>query len=155
MIGSTMRFDRWRPHRSRPAVLIVDDNDAAADAAADAIAAAGYRTIRARDGLQALEALRREQPAVLLVDLHLPGMSGSEFLRIVRNDATWAGIPRVVMTATNDPMIGVREDAPVVYKPVDLESLVAVVRLYCDRSRSRTAAFDEPRSRSGPAGSYG
>jgi len=124
-------------------VLIVDDDELVADAAADAIGSAGYRTVCARNGWQALEVLKREQPAVMLVDLFMPGMSGSEFLRFVRKSETWSRIPRVVMTATNDPMIGVREDAAVFYKPLDLDSLVDMVRRYCDRSRPRLEAVGE------------
>ena len=106
-----------------------------AEATADALNSMGYRTIQARDGLQAIEALEREQPAVMLVDLSLPGMSGSELLRFVRNNPSWSQIPRVIMTGTNDPMIGVREDAPVFYKPLDIDSLAAAVHRYCDRAR--------------------
>jgi hypothetical protein len=47
------------------------------------------------------------------------------------------------MTATNDPMIGVREDSAVFYKPLDLDSLVEVVRRYCDNSRPRLEAVGE------------
>lgn len=140
MIGSVMS-DRTRTSHRPPAVLIVEDDGIVADATADAIEALGYRAIRAGDGLQALEALKQEQPAMLLVDLALPGMSGSEFLRFVRNDPIWSRIPRVIMTGTNDPMIGIREDAPVFYKPLDLGSLAAAVHRYCDRARPQASAL--------------
>jgi two-component system cell cycle response regulator DivK len=124
-------------------VLIVEGDGIIAAATADAIEALGYRSIRASNGWEALEALKHEHPAVMLVELALPGMSGSAFLRFVRNNPTWSRIPRVIMTATNDPMIRVREDAPVFYKPLDIESLVAVVRRYCDRSRPPVPAPTE------------
>ena len=132
----------WGGH-SRPAVLIVEGDDLVATAAADAIEAVGYRAIRACDGRQALEALKQEQPAVLLVDPSLPGTSGSAFLRLVRDSPIWSRIPRVIMTGANDPMIGIREDAPVLYKPLDIDSLVAVVQRYCDRSWPQVSAFIE------------
>jgi two-component system, OmpR family, phosphate regulon response regulator PhoB len=131
MIGK-VKSDRRRAPQPPPAVLIVEDDAIVAEAVADAIEAGGYRTIRAGDGLQALEALKQEEPAMLLVDLSLPGMSGSEFLRFVRNSPTWSRIPRVIMTGTNDPMIRVREDAPVFYKPLDMNSLVAVVQRFTE-----------------------
>jgi DNA-binding response OmpR family regulator len=145
MIGR-VRSDRRRTRHRPPAVLIVEDDRLLAEVIADAIEAIGYRTIRATDGWQALEALKREEAAVLLVDPSLPGMSGAAFLRLVRNSPTWSRIPRVIMTGTNDPMIGVREDAPVFYKPLDIDSLVAVVQRYCDRARPQVSAFAEPRS---------
>jgi len=138
-----MRSAERRPRRSPPAVLIVEDDPIVAEAAADAIASAGYRTIWAPDGWQALDALKREQPAMMLVDLFLPGMSGSELLRHVKASPTWSRVPRVIMTGTNDPMIGVREDAAVFYKPLDLDSLIEVVRRYCDRSPPRLVAVGE------------
>ena len=79
-------------------MLIVEDDGFVADATAEAIEALGYRAIRAGDGLQAIEALKQEQPAMLLVDMSLPGMSGSEFLRFVRNDPGLVELPRVIMT---------------------------------------------------------
>ena len=142
MIGH-VRSDRRRSRNVPPAVLIVEDEAVFAEAAAEAIASMGYRVIHACDGWQALEALEREQPALLLVDLSLPGMSGSELLRLVRNNPTWSRIPRVILTATNDPMIRVREDAPVFYKPLDIDALLAVVRQYCDRSRPHLPAVAE------------
>ena len=44
------------------------------------------------------------------------------------------------MTGINDPMIGFREDAAVFYKPVDLSSLVEVVKRYCERSQPGPAS---------------
>ena len=107
---------------------------------AEAIDSAGYRAIRAANAWQALETLRRERPALLLVDVFLPGMSGTEFLRHVKAAPAWDRIPRVIMTATNDPMIGVREDAAVFYKPFDMRALVEVVKRYCDRARPQVGA---------------
>src|SRR3954447_71198 len=92
-----MRSDRRRTRHRPPAVLIVEDDALVSEAAADAIEAAGYRTIRVSDGLQALEVLEHEDLAVLLVDMSLPGMSGSELLRFVRKNPAWSRIPRVIM----------------------------------------------------------
>jgi DNA-binding response OmpR family regulator len=139
MVGS-MRSERSRARPSPPSVLIVEDDAIVADSIADAIRSFGYRAIQARDGWSALEALKLEQPAVMLIDLTLPGMSGSEFLRVVRNSSAWSRIPYVIVTATNDPMIRVREDAPVLYKPVDMESLVEVIERHCGKTRPQVAA---------------
>jgi CheY-like chemotaxis protein len=136
-----------RAGRSRPLVLIVDDDAVVAEAAADAIGAAGYRTICVHDGCQALAALEHEQPAMMLVDLLMPGMSGSELLRRVKERRAWSHIPCVIMTGTNDPMIRVREDAPVLYKPIDLESLVQMIGRYCDP----VSGFQSVASRRAPA----
>jgi DNA-binding response OmpR family regulator len=121
-------------------VLIVEDDAIVADSIADAIRSLGYRAIQAGDGWRAVEALKLEQPALMLIDLTLPGMSGSDFLRFVRDNTAWSRIPYVIVTGTNDPMIRVREDAPVLYKPFDMDSLVEVVERYCGRLRPQVAA---------------
>jgi CheY-like chemotaxis protein len=141
-----MRPARRRARHSRPTVLIVDEDRILAEAAAEAIEAGGYRAVWARNAHEALAALEQERPALLLFDPSLPGMSGSELSRSVRDSPTWARIPRVIMTGTNDPMIGIREDAPVLYKPLDLDALVAIVQRYCDRSWPQVTAFIERHS---------
>jgi CheY-like chemotaxis protein len=118
-----------RPQSS--AVLVVEDDDDLGEAISDVISSLGFRPIWARNGQQAIAALQREQPAVMLVDLFMPGMSGSELLALVRRSPEWSQIPRVVMTGANDPMVGVREDAAVLYKPLDLDALTRLLESYC------------------------
>ena len=67
--------------------------------------------------------LENERPCLMLIDVFMPVMNGIEFLRAVKARASLADIPRVVMTAANDHMIGVKEDVSVLYKPVDFDSL--------------------------------
>ncbi len=126
--------------RANPKVLIVEDDEDLAYAIGDALTDAGYGIICARDGKEALTALGLERPDVMLVDIFMPGMNGSQLLRIVRNSSEWSGIPRVVMTGTNDPMIGISSDSAVIYKPLDLDALLALVGRYCDRRREPTQA---------------
>ena len=125
--------------RATPAVLIVDDDADVASALGDALVAAGYRVIAARNGHEALTALERHRPDMMLVDIFMPGMNGAELLAIVRRSAEWSAIPRVVMTGANDPMIGIRSDAAVIYKPLDLNALLALVARYCDPPREPAA----------------
>ena len=126
--------------RTTPTVLIVEDDEDLARAIADALTAAGYGIVFARDGREALVALAAERPNVMLVDIFMPRMNGSELLAIVRRSPEWSGIPRLVMTGANDPMIGIRSDAAVIYKPLDLDALVELVARYCDPLRGPTQA---------------
>jgi DNA-binding response OmpR family regulator len=112
----------------RAAVLIVEDDSEVATSMSEAIGALGYRTIRARDGREAVLALLEESPAVMLVD-----RTGSDFLGFVKRSTRWSRIPRVIVTGTNDPMISIREDAPVLFKPVDFGTLAQVVRTYYEQ----------------------
>ena len=118
--------------RRGPSVLVVEDDPDTAAAVIDAISDAGYRTAWARDGREALTALEAEQPTFMLIDMFMPGMSGPELLAEMRRSSRWSHIPRVIMTGANDAVIGIREDLTVLYKPLDLDALLNVVRRHCD-----------------------
>lgn len=123
------------PTHPSASVLIVEDDTDTATSISEAIGALGYRTVRARDGREAVLALIEEIPTVMLVDMFIPEMNNVEFLGFVKRSTKWSRIPRVIITGTNDPMIGIREDAPVLFKPVDFPTLAQVVRTYCEQAR--------------------
>ncbi len=85
--------------RPCPLVLIVDDNDRNAKLARDVLRAAGFRTIEAATGAEALARARAAQPAVILLDIRLPDMDGSDVARRLKGDARTAWIPVVAMTS--------------------------------------------------------
>jgi CheY-like chemotaxis protein len=112
-------------------VLVLDDDRDVSEMVTDLIEEQGYRAICAGNGREALAVLERERPCLMLIDVFMPVMNGVEFLRAIKNNAALAGIPRVIMTAANDQMIGVKEDVSVLYKPVDFESLKRILHKYC------------------------
>jgi CheY-like chemotaxis protein len=65
-------------------LLIVDDEPSIRMSLSHVLTEIGYRVRTAEDGLQALAELRSEVPDILLSDLNMPGMSGSELLSVVR-----------------------------------------------------------------------
>jgi CheY-like chemotaxis protein len=116
----------------RAAVLVVEDDPDVATSISDIIEEHGYRAICAGNGREALSVLEQERPAFMLVDLFMPIMNGAEFLKIIKKSPGFATIPRVIMTAANDPMISVKEDVTVLYKPVDFDALERLLQRYCD-----------------------
>jgi CheY-like chemotaxis protein len=66
-----------------------------------------YRVVEYASGPEALEGMRREPPDLVLLDVSLPGMDGTELLRHFRADATLRGLPVVALTA--HAMAGDRE----------------------------------------------
>jgi CheY-like chemotaxis protein len=68
----------------KPHILVVDDAQTTRRAMAALLSAEGYTVSTAEDGLDALEQLRRQTPDLIISDLHMPRMSGSELLRVVR-----------------------------------------------------------------------
>jgi CheY-like chemotaxis protein len=121
----------------RPAVLVVEDDRDVAMTINDVVEERGYRAICVGNGREALSALESERPALMLVDLFMPVMNGAEFLKVVKQTPKLASIPRVIMTAANDPMIGIREDVTVLYKPVDFEALNRLLLRYCEPSQAQ------------------
>jgi CheY-like chemotaxis protein len=119
-------------------VLIVEDDREMAEVIEGVVEAEGYRAISVGNGREALAVLEEERPVLMLIDLFMPVMSGAELLKIVKRNPRLADIPRVIMTAANDQMIGVREDVPVIYKPVDFDALTRLLQKYCEPARART-----------------
>jgi DNA-binding response OmpR family regulator len=91
---------RWQPTPLAPSsgvrVLVVDDNEDAAETLADALAAAGHTTAVASDGPAALRAALEFRPHVALLDIGLPVMDGFELARHFRSDDVHRARTRLV-----------------------------------------------------------
>jgi CheY-like chemotaxis protein len=117
-------------------VLVVEDDWDLSYSIKTIIEDQGWRAICASNGREALALLEEERPVLMLVDLFMPVMNGVELLKVIKRNARLAAIPRVIMTAANDRMIGVKEDVPVLYKPVDVDALSRLLRQYCESVRA-------------------
>jgi two-component system cell cycle response regulator DivK len=83
----------------RKTVLIVEDNELNMKLFHDLLAAHGYTTIQTRSGLEALELARRHRPALILMDIQLPEVSGLEVTKWIKEDDELRTIPVVAITA--------------------------------------------------------
>jgi signal transduction histidine kinase/CheY-like chemotaxis protein len=81
------------------AILVVDDEPTARDTLRRMLERAGWPVQEAADGWAALEAIRAERPAAVLLDLMMPGMNGFEIVQSLRADAALASLPIVIVTA--------------------------------------------------------
>ena len=81
-------------------ILIVEDNEKNRKLVRDALQFRGFRTIECERGEDALTLAREHQPALILMDIQLPGMSGIEALGHLRADPTTRDIPIVAVTAS-------------------------------------------------------
>jgi len=109
-------------------VLVVDDDAAIVDFLETALEDEGYQ-VRAAVGADALSLARTLQPAVILLDINMPGMDGIEVSRRLRDNPATAHIPIIVMSAqdrlrTTGPLLPVNDRLP---KPFDLAALYATV----------------------------
>ncbi len=118
-----------------PLVLIVDDDARNLKLARDVLLAAGFRTLVARNGAEAVALGAEHLPDVILMDLRLPDMDGAEAARILADGARTAAIPVVALSA-----IAFEEDtawlthagfAGYLDKPIDVESFPHQVRRFC------------------------
>ncbi len=82
-----------------PLVLVVDDSITVRRVTQRLLHREGYRVATAIDGLQALEKLEQERPAVVLSDIEMPRMDGFDLLRNIRADARWRELPVIMITS--------------------------------------------------------
>jgi len=79
-------------------ILLVDDSKFLRMATERALARAGYSVITADGGLKAIEMAKKERPDVILLDMLLPGMTGPDVLKALKNDLGTAVIPVIAFT---------------------------------------------------------
>jgi two-component system, chemotaxis family, chemotaxis protein CheY len=110
-------------------ILVVDDDPAIRDVVADILEISDYAVQTAVNGAEALDKIRQDQPAVVLLDLMMPVMNGWEFLRVCRNEVACADVPVVVMSAARDASDVARELGAQGFlaKPFELDTVLSVV----------------------------
>jgi DNA-binding response OmpR family regulator len=107
-------------------ILIIDDEVAIVDFMTEALQDEGYTVRSAHDCKQGLSEIAIASPAVVLLDVHMPGISTTEFLdRLCPRDP----VPIVIMTADTrgGDFLTIRYDLAYLPKPFDLDELVACV----------------------------
>ena len=83
-------------------ILVVDDMAAIREPVAASLRMAGYKTEMARDGREALEAMKARRPDLVLLDVSMPGLGGIEVLELMRGDPATALVPVILLTAEAD-----------------------------------------------------
>ena len=112
-------------------VLIDDDQDLRTLIKATLEFTAGWQVVTAANGAEGIEAVREQQPDVVVVDLMMPEMDGYEVCRHLKQDPTTAAIPLVLLTARrelDDEQISAAGAAGVVFKPFESDELASRIR---------------------------
>lgn len=133
----------------RRLVLVVEDEPAIADVLVLALEHAGYATAVAREGEQARAVVRDRRPALVLLDIGLPGTDGISVCRALRAAGDWT--PVVFVTARDDEIdrvVGIELGADdYVVKPFSPREVVARVGAVLRRAeRAAAAGEDEERT---------
>jgi len=80
-------------------VLVVDDSPSVRRVVSNMLKAHGWEVQTARDGVEALEVIARQMPAVVLLDIEMPRMDGYELMATVRSQEQYRQLPLVVLTS--------------------------------------------------------
>lgn len=132
MAGRTQSGERAR----LPLVLLVDDSDELRSVVGQALTLNGFAVVQARDGRQAVELARANPPAVIVMDIWLPGIDGFTAARVLKNYAPTRCVP--IVAFTGDPGL-IEPDSgfdAVLAKPCPPEALVRGLRLLLEPPRT-------------------
>ncbi len=118
-------------------ILIVEDNDKNMKLVRDVLQAKGHATIEAGTGEDGVRLAGERHPDLILMDIHLPGMSGIDALKLLRADAATARIPIAAVTASV-----MQQDRAIIMdagfdayvsKPINLKEFLDTVRALLER----------------------
>jgi two-component system response regulator RegX3 len=124
-----------QPERGGRPILVVEDEPSIAESIRYNLEREGFRVAVAADGRRALDRFRSEKPALVVLDLMLPEMSGLDVCRRIRDEST---VPIVMLTAKDseaDKVAGLELGADdYVTKPFSMRELVSRVRAHLRRA---------------------
>jgi CheY-like chemotaxis protein len=123
------------------AILVVDDEPAILDMIAELLGYEGYQVITTSQGSVALARAKADPPALILLDLMMPGMSGWQMIAALKASPQTRAIPIVVLSARRDlPAIAKElEIRSFLAKPFDIDELIGIVRQYAGSNPSPAA----------------
>ena len=112
-----------------PVVVLVDDDRASLDLLSAYLDGSGTRALRARDGVEALELVRRVPPVAVVLEIKLPRRDGWQVLAELKADPATAAIPVVIASVVDDRSRGLALGADeYLLKPIRRDELVDALR---------------------------
>ncbi|ABB15742.1 MULTISPECIES: response regulator transcription factor [Carboxydothermus] len=122
-------------------ILVVDDEAPIVELIKFNLEREGYKVLEAYDGIRALEIVKKELPDLVILDIMLPGMSGLEVCKNIRNNEKTAEIPIIMLSARGeevDKILGLELGADdYMVKPFSPRELVARVKARLRRLEGR------------------
>jgi signal transduction histidine kinase/ActR/RegA family two-component response regulator len=112
-----------------PVIVLVDDDRVSLDLLSAYLDGSGTRVLRARDGVEALEQIRKVSPVAVVLDIKLPRLDGWQVLAELKADAATAAIPVVIASVVDDRPRGLALGADeYLLKPIRRDKLVDALR---------------------------
>lgn len=114
---ASRNINRLEVNTVRPKILVVDDDQPTLQVLDILLKKMGYEPVLSENGIDALQLVRREPPALILLDINMTPITGWEFLKRLRDDPKYKEIPVIVFTVLTsveervaqkqDPLLGV------------------------------------------------
>jgi two-component system sensor histidine kinase/response regulator len=137
------------PRREALRVLLVDDDDDGRDVLSHVLSRLGHRVVSVSNAYEALAVLAERVPDIILTDLRMPGMSGVELIRRIRNDEAQGRAERIPIIALSADALSSRRDEALaagadrfVAKPVGTTEIDELIDSLIDR-RPRVLILDD------------
>ena len=115
-------------------ILIVEDDRLSMTLLSDFLNVHGYTILKTSEGLEAINRARDEQPDLILMDIRLPGVSGFDVSRLLKQDSQTKAIPIIAVTAfatPGDETTALESGcAAYITKPVNVDELLRTVELF-------------------------
>jgi CheY-like chemotaxis protein len=106
--------------------LVVDDSMLIRHTVCRFLEERGFAVESATNGLEALEALKRVRPDIIITDIQMPKMNGSEFITAVKNQPAFADIPIVIVAGRQSGFEQTEKRANfTIFKDIDIEDQLA------------------------------
>ncbi len=119
----------------RKTVLIVEDDPDTLTYFRTLLEDAGYSTVAAEDGEQALKKINASRPDLITLDISMPERSGVRFYRDMKESNEWKGIPIIIVTGVSnefEKFISTRRHVPppegYLSKPIDKEQMLSLIK---------------------------
>jgi adenylate cyclase len=133
-----------RVGRGSGKILVIDDEQTVRDLMRRFLAREGFDVVTARDGEEGLALARQLRPALITLDVLMPGLDGWTVLQALKADPELAEVPVVMLTIVDEKNKGYALGASdYVTKPIDRERLRALLARFCDQGSGRRALIVE------------
>jgi CheY-like chemotaxis protein len=116
-------------------ILVVEDEPDVVTYLSTLLEDAGYQTVAAGDGEEALEKVKASRPDLITLDITMPNKSGVRFYRDMKESDEWKGIPIIMVTGISsdfEKFISSRKQVPppegYVSKPIDKDKILSLIK---------------------------
>jgi signal transduction histidine kinase/DNA-binding response OmpR family regulator len=138
--------DTWKAavNKDRRTVLIIDDDPQACEMLSRFLALENLKILVAHSGTEGLSVAQQSHPAVIMLDVVMPGIDGWSTLAALKTDESTADIPVILVTMLDDERKGYALGASdYITKPVNGAHLAKIVERYCGRPGGAILAVDD------------